>query len=94
MRTHVRQLKDQINQLGTISVLSGQLEYNNTTEIYVHLRHKKTIFTLGLNFTKVHNNLLKVQMYYYNSGTKQQKSSGAIPEEGLYVHHNNGNAYV
>lgn len=26
-------------------------------------------------------------MYYYNSVTKQRKTSGAIPEEGVYVHH-------
>ena len=37
--------------------------------------------------------MVKPQMYYYNSITKQRKSSGAVPEEGVYVHHG-GQAYI
>lgn len=32
-------------------------------------------------------------MYYYSSITKQKKSSGAIPEDGLYIN-NNGSTYM
>lgn len=27
------------------------------------------------------------QMFYMNSATKERKTSGAVPEEGLYLHH-------
>lgn len=33
------------------------------------------------------SNLIKVQFSYYNSVTKHRKSTGAVPEEGVYVHH-------
>ena len=32
-------------------------------------------------------------MFYYNTITKQRKSSNAVPDSGIYVH-NNGKAYV
>lgn len=32
-------------------------------------------------------------MYYYNSVTKQRKSSNACPDSGVYVHHA-GKSYV
>lgn len=37
--------------------------------------------------------IVKPQFYYYNSTTKQRKTSGAMPDDGLYVHHN-GKGYV
>ena len=37
--------------------------------------------------------VVKPQMFYYSSITKQRKTSGAIPEEGVYVHHN-GKGYL
>ena len=57
------------------------------------LAHKKTVFTWGLHLRDMNNNVIKPQLFYYSSVTKQRKTSGAIPEGGIYVH-NNGRAYT
>lgn len=93
MRTFVRGIRDQINALGSIQITQGSLDETAETEIFVKLTHKKSIFTLALNLSKLSSNLVKVQMHYYNSITKQRRSSGAVPEEGVYVHHN-GQGYL
>lgn len=69
--------------------MSGKLDDKADTEIFVSLTNKRTVFSLNLTLTSITNNLLKVQMYYYNSTTKQLKSSNAVPEEGVYVHGTN-----
>lgn len=93
MRSYVRGIRDQLNALGSIQVTQGPLDETAETEIFVKLAHKKSVFTLALTMTKMSTNVVKVQMFYYSSITKQRKTSGAVPEEGLYVHHN-GNGYI
>jgi len=39
------------------------------------------------------DNNIKPQFFYFSSITKQRKTSGAVPEDGIYVH-NNGRGYV
>ena len=69
--------------------MSGKLDDKADTEIFVPLTNKKTVFSLNLNLASVTSNILKVQMYYYNSTTKKLKSSNAVPDEGIYVHGTN-----
>lgn len=59
----------------------------------MQLNNKHTVFTLSLNLTSLNNDLLRVQMYYYNSATKEKRSSGAIPEDGVYIY-NSGRGYT
>lgn len=72
--------------LSNLQAVSGKLDEKADTEIFVPLTSKRTVFSLNLSLTSITSNQLKVQMHYYNSTTKQLKSSNAVPEEGVYVH--------
>ena len=89
----VRNIREQLNTIGSIQILQGQLNVANDTEVFLRLSHKHTVFTWGLNLKGLSQNLIKPQMYYYSSATKQRKSSNACPEGGIYVHHS-GKSYV
>jgi hypothetical protein len=93
MRSYVKGIRDQLNSLGSAQITRGELDETAETEVFIKLNHKRSVFTWGLNFTKLVHNMVRPQMYYYNSITKQRKTSGAIPEEGIYVH-NSGQAYI
>ena len=87
LRTYLRGMKDQIGVLGNLQLISGQLEEEDT-EIFVPLAHKHTIFSLSLSLNNLSTTMLRTQMSYFSTATKQRKSAGALPEEGLYLHHN------
>jgi cytochrome oxidase Cu insertion factor (SCO1/SenC/PrrC family) len=93
MRTYIRGIRDQLNSLSCVQVVEGSLDETADTEVFVKLHHKKTVFTWTLNLKNMPQNLLKMQFYYYSSITKQRKSTAAVPEEGVYVHHS-GTAYL
>ncbi len=93
MRSYVKGIRDQLNSLGSVQITRGELDETAETEVFIKLNHKRSVFTWGLNFTKLAQTMVRPQMYYYNSITKQRKTSGAIPEEGIYVH-NSGQAYI
>ena len=93
MRGHIRGIRDQINSIGTVQVLQGPLDETTDTEIFVKLCYQRTAFTWALNMRNMSTTIVKPQFYYYNSTTKQRKPSGAIPDDGLYVHQN-GKGYV
>ena len=80
MRTFIRGIRDQLNSLGSVQILEGTLDETADTEIFVKLNHRKTIFTLFLTLRNLSNNIVKLQLYYYNSASKQKKSTGAVPE--------------
>lgn len=42
---------------------------------------------------EMNNTIIKPQLFYFSSVTKQRKSTGAVPEGGIYVH-NNGRGYA
>jgi hypothetical protein len=94
MRNHLRILREQLNALGNIQILSGKLEENGDTEIFQRLGHKRTVFTWGLNIRKSSNTILKPQMFYYSSITKQKKSSGAVSDDGIYLHTSGEASYI
>ena len=52
-----------------------------------------TVFTWGLTFSQFNGGNIYPQMYYYNSVTKERKTSGAVPEEGLNLHHTGSGIY-
>ena len=93
MRTYVKGIRDQINALGSVQVMQGQLDETAETEVFLKLVHKRTVFTWVLNLRDMSSTIIKPQMFYFSSITKQRKTSGAIPEGGIYVH-NNGRGYV
>jgi len=93
MRSYVSGIRDQINALGSVQVMHGQLDETADTEIFLRLFHKKTIFTWALHLRDMKDNNIKPQFFYFSSITKQRKTSGAVPEDGIYVH-NNGRGYV
>lgn len=63
-------------------------------EVFVKIPHTKTVFTWGLNLQKPSSNLLKTQMYYYNSTTKERNNSKTIPEEGVFLNHSGDSCYI
>lgn len=66
--------------MSNLQTISGKLEDGGDTELFVSLNHKKTVFTLSLSLTNITNNLLKIQMIYFSSVTKQRKSVNILPE--------------
>jgi hypothetical protein len=52
------------------------------------LAHKKTVFTLAIALNNLTTTMLRTQMSYYSTSTKQRKNAGALPEEGIFLHHN------
>lgn len=70
MRSYVRGIRDQLNSLGSVQITRGELDETTETEVFIKLNHKRSVFTWGLNFTKMTSNMVKPQMYYYNSITK------------------------
>jgi predicted metalloprotease len=93
MRSYIRGIRDQLNTLGSVQVMQGVLDETTDTEVFLKLVHKRTVYTWGLNLQGLINTVIKPQFFYYSSITKQRKTSGCIPEEGIYVH-SNGKAYV
>jgi len=94
MRNFLRGLKEQLTSLTNIQVSAGILDESTDTEIFAKLNSKQLVFTWGLNIRKSNNTTIKPQMLYYNSLTKQRKTSGAVPEEGLYLHTNGEASYI
>jgi hypothetical protein len=71
-----------------VQVLSGKIECTgNLHEVYTKIPHEKTLITWTLNIQKPSTTMLKAQLYFYNSITKNKQSSKIIPQEGLYLHH-------
>jgi hypothetical protein len=93
LRNYIRGMREELSGLGNIQTISGNIESEGETEVFVALSSKRTVFTLSLNLTAIPSDLLKVQMFYYNSSTKERRSSAAVPEEGMYVY-NSGKAYT
>jgi hypothetical protein len=93
LRNYIRGMREELSSMGNIEVVSGPLEAEGDTEIFLQLSSKRTVFTLSLNLTAVPNDMLKVQMFYYNSTSKERRSSGVVPEEGVYVY-SNGRAFT
>ena len=75
LRTYLRGMKDQIGALGNLQLLSGALEQEDT-EIFVPLAHKKTVFTLAIALNNLTTTMLRTQMSYYSTSTKQRKNAG------------------
>jgi|JI61114BRNA_FD_contig_41_1693849_length_568_multi_2_in_0_out_0_2 hypothetical protein len=74
---------------------SGELSDSvNPFEVFVKIPHSKTVFTWGLNLRKPNGTQLKCQMYYYNSITKERKNSKVIPDDGIFLNHNNDSCYT
>ena len=86
LKNHIRSMRETLASLSNLQTLSGKLDDKADTEIFVPLTNKKTVFSLTLNLTSVTSNIIKVQMYYYNSANKKLKNSNTIPDEGIYVH--------
>lgn len=86
LKNHIRNMRETLASLSNLQTMSGKLDDKADTEIFVSLTNKKTVFTLNLNLTSIASNIIKVQMYYYNSANKKLKSSNAVPDEGIYVH--------
>lgn len=79
LRTYLRGMKEQIGALGNLQLLSGNLEEEDT-EIFLPLAHKHTVFTLSLALNSLSATMLRTQMSYFSTATKQRKSAGALPE--------------
>ena len=47
-----------------------------------------TVFTWTVTYSNFQGGNVYPQMFYFNSATKERKTSGAMPEEGLVLHHN------
>ena len=78
-----------------MNAISGDLDDSiSPFEIFVKIPHQKTVFTWGLNFSKPSGNTLKCQMEHYNSLTKERKSSKAVPDDGVFINHNNDACYT
>lgn len=60
----------------------------------VSIPHKHCVITWGLNITKPGTNVIKPQLWYYNTVTKQRKNSKTIPDEGLNLMHNGDSVYT
>jgi hypothetical protein len=93
LRNHIRGMREELSALGNMEVISGNLEADGDTEVFVQLSCKRTVFTLSLSLTALPSDLLKVQMFYYNSASKERRNSAAAPEEGIYVY-NSGRAFT
>jgi len=80
MRSYIRGIREQLNAIGTIQVLQGKFDETTDTEVFVKLGYKKSVFTWAITLTNMNATIIKPQLFYYNSATKQRKTSGAIPE--------------
>ena len=87
MRITLKGLRDQISALGNVEVRAGELNEDGDTEIYHPLVHKHTVFTWTVTYSNFQGGVVYPQMFYFNSATKERKTSGAMPEEGLTLHH-------
>ena len=48
---------------------------------------------MGLNFSKPNGTVFKLQMHYLNCVTKEKKNSKILPDEGIFINHNNDATY-
>ena len=79
MRTYIRGIRNQINDLGSVQVMQGKLDETADTQVFLKLVHKKTVFTWVLNMNNMNTTTIKPQLFYFSSITKQRKTSGAVP---------------
>ena len=79
MRTYIRGIRNQINDLGSVQVMQGKLDETADTQVFLKLVHKKTVFTWVLNMNNMNTTIIKPQLFYFSSITKQRKTSGAVP---------------
>lgn len=70
LRNYIRGMREELSSLGNMEVISGTLEGEGDAEIFCGLASKLTVFTLNISLTAVPSEMLKVQMFYYNSATK------------------------
>jgi len=95
MKNYLQNIKEQISTLTNMNATTGELDDSMSPfEVFVKIPHQKTVFTWGLNLHKPQNNVLKGQMYLYNSTTKERKNTKSIPEEGMFINHASDSCYV
>ena len=59
--------------------MQGKLDETADTQVFLKLVHKKTVFTWVLNMNSMSTTVIKPQLFYFSSITKQRKTSGAVP---------------
>jgi hypothetical protein len=95
MKNYLQNIKEQISSLTNMNATSGTIDDSlNQFEVFVKIPHPKTVFSWGMNLQKPGNNVLKCQMFLYNSTTKERKNTKSIPEDGVFLNHNSDSCYV
>jgi hypothetical protein len=75
--------------MSNAQVITGEIEpAGNVFETFVKLIHDKTLLTWTITLLKPSGTVLKPQLYFYNSITKNRQNTKIIPSDGIYMHHN------
>lgn len=75
--------------MSNVQVITGEIEpAGNVFEIFVKLLHQKTLLSWTITLFKPSGTVLKPQLYFYNSITKNRQNTKIIPSDGIYMHHN------